>query len=136
MGYQLQLKPFERKDGFKYKILEITDFAMHTSEMRSTEKVGQKIQTSIENHAPGRIYMSKQDGLKNGLVDFDILNKNPDLVRFIQEQEKQGVKILLHFPKSGVPVVAGKDTIEFVESTKGKRVLRWLKNKNNRKLSA
>jgi hypothetical protein len=130
MEYQLQLKPFAgRKEGFKYMILQITDFALHTRTMRSTKNVGQKIEESIENHAPGRIYMSKQDGLKNGLVDFNALNKNLDLVRFIQEQEKQGVKILLHFPKSGVPIIAGKDTVEFIESTRGRRVLRRLKKK-------
>lgn len=130
MEQQLQLKPFAgKKEGFRYKILEITDFALHTTKMRSTENVGQKIETSIENHTPGRIYMSKQGGLKDGLVDFNVLNKNPDLVRFIQEQEKQGIKILLHIPQSGVPIYPGKDTIKFIESVKGKRILRRL-NKN------
>lgn len=134
MGYELQLKPFERKEGFKYKILEITDVAIHTSHKRTTENMGEKIKVAIESNSPGRIYtsMDSQNRLETGLINFDALNKNPDLIRFIQEQEKQGIKILLHFPKNGVPIVAGKDTVEFIESTKGKRVLRWLDNKKKK----
>jgi|SRR3989344_1872864 len=133
MEHQLQLKPFEgKKDGFKYKILEITDFALHTSGMRSTENIGQKIDAAIKNHALGRIYMSKQNGLGNGIMDLSALNKNPDLIRFIREQEEQGIKILLRVPQSSVPVYPGKDAVKFVKSIKGKRILRRLKkNKGN-----
>lgn len=131
MEYQLQLKPFERKDGFRYKILEVTDVALHTSQKRTTEKMGEKIKASIESNTPGRIYtsMDNQNRLGGGLINLNAINKNADLIRFIQEQEKQGVKILLHFPKSGVPIIAGKDTVEFIKSTRGKRVLRRLKKK-------
>ena len=31
MEYKLQLKPFKHKDGVKYKILQLTDIALHTA---------------------------------------------------------------------------------------------------------
>ena len=55
-------------------------------------------------------------------------------VNFIQEQEKQGVKVLLHIPKDGVPMAPGKDTVKFMQSTKGKRILHWLYKKLGAKI--
>jgi hypothetical protein len=131
MTYQLQLKPFERKAGFKYKIIQLTDFALHTNAMRSTQFPARKVKDSFETNESGRIYSSiekKHDTPKFPIVD--MLRNDPEFVQYIQDEEKDGYKILLAVPKAGIPVVLGKDTVDFMNSVKGKRILRRLyKNK-------
>ncbi|OHA94580.1 MAG: hypothetical protein A3C62_01445 [Candidatus Zambryskibacteria bacterium RIFCSPHIGHO2_02_FULL_39_16] len=136
MPHELQLKPFEEKEGFKYVILQVTDIAWHTNKLRPTELIGEKVRTAIDTNTPGRIYteIDRKNGLSTGLVDIESLKKNPDFIKFIQEQEKQGVKVLLHIPKDGVPMAPGKDTVKFMQSTKGKRILHWLYKKLGAKI--
>ena len=123
MEYQLQLKPFQRQDGFKYKILQITDIALHANAVRPTS-IGKKIREAIETHQPVRIYapIVKRDNLDSKTITLDLLKNDPDFVKLIQEEEKKGYKILLQIPKGGLPILAGRDTSEFIDSVKGKRI--------------
>lgn len=135
MEYKLELKPFVQKDGVKYKILQITDIALHTAKMPPTTNVGRKIQQSLAKNKPGRIYSPIQQppDVGNDRMSFilDLIKQDPKLVKMVQEEEENGYKILISIPKEGVPVVAGKDTQEFIKSKNGQRVLRGLaKNKS------
>jgi hypothetical protein len=110
----------------------MTDFAFHAKNMRPTESIGKKFKSYIDSQEPYRIYSAPPalDGLDPKLFTLEILKNDPDFIQLVQEEEKKGFKILLSLPKEGVPVVLGKDTIEFLKSKNGKRVLRKLaKNK-------
>ena len=127
MPYELQLKPFERKDGQNYKILDITDITLHSNNLRPTQNVGKKLVETMENNEPGRIYSKiekREDNSYELLVT--LLKKDPELIEMLQEEEKKGYKVLLRYPKDGIPMLAGKDTIDFMHSIKGKRILRRL----------
>ena len=126
--YELQLKPFEEKDGYKYKILRITDITFHTSDKRPTKDVGKKIKKAFEQHKPSRLYGLNTCELMEGgdlsKVINDLVKQDPDFLKMIQEEEKKGYKVLLELPESGVPMIPGPDTIEFLNSKKGQRIMR------------
>jgi len=128
MDYQLQFKPFEKKDGVKYKILEITDIALHSSDRQPTKSIGKKIKQAFALKKPGRLYGFKiqKPTDKPGYFEsvIDLVQKDPELMRVIQEEEKNGYKILLGLPKGGIPIVLGKDAEEFINSKNGQRVIR------------
>ena len=137
MDYELQLRPFERKDGVKYKIIQITDVALHTTPHHPTS-VGKKLKQALAQNKPGRVYAPLE-----GVVQTDesahearisvgqMLLQDPELVRLIQEEERKGYKILIGLPKGGIPLMEGADTREFLKSKNGKRVLRGLAKKNS-----
>ncbi|MCK9578222.1 hypothetical protein M0R01_01855 [bacterium] len=138
MEYQLQLKPFERKEGFKYKVITITDIALHTSNMDPTLSLGKKIKESFKYKKPGRIYgsipqkSSQLPSSRRNIFMLDMLKKDPVFIKMVQDEEKKGYKILVAFPKDGIPILVGKDTQEFIKSKNGKRILRGLAKNNNK----
>ncbi|MDD2637320.1 MAG: hypothetical protein PHW82_17670 [Bacteroidales bacterium] len=138
MEYQLQIKPFEKKDGVKYKLITITDIALHTSKMNPTISLGKKIKESFKFKKPGRIYglipkvQSSSPSSEENMFMLDMLKKDVSFMKMIQEEEKKGYKILVGFPKEGIPVFAGKDTKEFINSKNGKRIIRGLAKNNNK----
>ncbi len=137
MEYQLQLKPFERRDDFKYKIMQITDVAFHTSKKTLTVSIGEKFKKAFESDKPGRVYApihkSEMADGKNFIVEF--LRQDPDFIKMVREEELKGYKILLALPRDGIPVFPGKDTVEFIKSKNGKRILRKLaKNIDSNKI--
>ena len=128
MEYQLQVKPFKRKEGYKYKVIEITDIALHIRKMRETS-VGNKVKQAFQNNDAGRFYSSidKQDKHKNATLT--LLQSDPEFMQFIRDEEAKGYKILLSVPKKGVPIAPSKDTMQFIHSRNGKRILRRLARK-------
>ena len=128
MDYKVELKPFIQKEGMKYKIIQITDVALHTAQKTATSSVGKKIQKTFENNVPGRIYslINKPSISEGKALTLELLKLDPDFVKMVQEEEAKGFKVLISLPKEGVPIFPGKDTVEFINSKNGKRVLRGL----------
>ena len=128
MQYEIELKPFVRKKGFKYKIIDITDITLHSSKRQPTKSVVEKIKKSFSTDKPSRLYGFKIDefkGKKNAdEVIIDIIQRDPKLFNYIQEERKKGYGILLRIPEEGVPVILGDDALEFIGSKNGKRILR------------
>lgn len=131
MEYTTQLKPFVHQMGGKYKVLEITDIALHTSHKQATPSVARKIEKAFKTNQPGRMYAPIQkdiltdQGEKREFV-IELIKKDPDLVRMIQQEEANGYKVLIAIPNEGIPIYAGKDTVEFMNSKNGKRIIRGL----------
>lgn len=133
MEMQIEIKPFVKKDGVKYKFIEITDISLHTNQQRQTQSVGKKIEQSFRNMEPGRIYspieqIEIQDGNSFAL---NLLAMDEDFKRMIQDEEAKGYKIILSLPKGGIPVLPGEDTVEFMKSIKGKRIQRRIAKQQN-----
>ena len=128
MTYQLQLKPFERKDGLKYKVIKITDITLHTAEKHATTSPGKEVRRILDSDTAGRIYapLQKQHSPEKGAPLLDLLKADVEFVKLIQEEERKGYKILIQLPSEGIPLLAGKDTQEFIKSKNGKRAIRGL----------
>ena len=111
-------------------IFELTDFQLHTNS-RTTQSVSKTIERSVESNQPGRIFgsMSNLRVLEKNTVQFSMPIFNPDELKpLIQQYQQQGKRVFLLKPKS-LPVFPGKDTVEFINSKKGKRILRMLAKK-------
>lgn len=93
MMYQLQLKPFVRKDGTKYKVLQITDIALHTQPHRPTP-IAKRIKDAFAKNKPGRVYSPMSDvqvdtSSEGARIYIDqLLQQDPELVRMIQEDKR------------------------------------------------
>ena len=108
-------------------IMELTDFQLHTN-ARTTQSVSKTIEHSIETNQPGRITFPNNHVkvLENNTVIFSMPIFNPDeMLPLIQRYREQGKRVFIRKPKI-LPVFAGKDTVEFMNSIKGKRILRRL----------
>jgi len=132
---EYELKPAVIKDGVKYKVIQITDIALHTTRKTPTPLVGKKIQNALEKNKPDRIYshMESPTISDNRTLTLNLLKNDPDLMRMIKEEEAKGYKVLLALPQEGIPVVLGKDTVEFINSKNGKRILRGLAKEKEEK---
>ncbi|MEZ4211115.1 MAG: hypothetical protein R3B39_02405 [Candidatus Paceibacterota bacterium] len=60
----------------------------------------------------------------------ELLKRDPDFLKMIQKEQSQGYRVLIQLPKDGIPMVAGDDTIEFLKSKNGKRLLRGFEKEN------
>ena len=58
--------------------------------------------------------------------------QDPHMLEYVKAEESKGYKIVIQFPKDGLPVHLGKDAQEFIKSKKGKRILRRLDKEKNR----
>lgn len=128
MASELQLNEFKPKKGVKYKMIQITDIAFHTNQMTPTPSLGKKIRKSFEKNAPDRAYNKITE---HALLDqkgfiIEYFKNDPEFQQYVREEEAKGYKVVMAFPKEGVPQALGKDTIDFMNSVRGKRVLRRL----------
>ncbi len=137
MEYTLKLKPTERVLGMKYRTILLTDITLHTAPKRPSTFIG-KIKKAFNMFGvPGRIYqpMEKPEFQKEnpGTCKMSILNylqKDPNFIKYIAEEREKGVEVVIQIPKVGLPIFAGKDTVEFIKSKNGQRILRGIdKNK-------
>jgi len=126
-NYKLQLQPAVLKNGTKYKMIQITDLTLHTNK-RSTQNVAKKIGEAMERQEPGRIYskLGKQDDAESHAITMTLLRNDPEFVKMVQKEEAKGYKILIGFPKKGIPMRLGKDVHDFIDSKNGQRLIRGL----------
>ncbi|MES2225762.1 MAG: hypothetical protein V4480_03060 [Patescibacteria group bacterium] len=131
MEYRLDLNPAVLKKGRKYVTIHITDGAFHTAAKTATPSVGNKIRKAVDAGQPGRIYgpIDLLALMDSRAYAINRLKEDPDFVNYVRDQESKGYKVLLSFDRAGVPVGPGKDTVEFLNSKNGKRVLRGLAKK-------
>ncbi len=134
MEQSLQLNRVTKlpKKGEKVIVLELTDIQLH-SNARPTQSVGGAIRRSIENNKPGRIFSSlekKQESVADqNSIEFSIpfVMNDPVLKQTIHEYQQQGYRVMIQMPKSGLPIHLGKDAVNFMNSARGKRILRKIK---------
>lgn len=130
MPYELRVNNFEgKKEGWKYRRILITDVMLHSNKYRPSNPA-HAVETAFKKNGQGRIYskLNKPDESSKAMV-IEILKSDPEFVNYIKEQEAQGYKVLVELPKDGVPMLLGPDTVDFLKSIKGKRILRRLAKK-------
>lgn len=132
--YEVKIQPYQAATGVKYKVIQLTDLRLHTIPKRPTPSFGKEVRKAFQHNTPGRVYSALPKPMvpknDNSFI-LEILKLDPDFVKMIQEEEAKGYKVLISVPKGSVPVFFGDDTIEFLKSKNGKRVLRKLDKGNN-----
>ena len=137
METRLEFKPFVRREGVNYKIIQITDITLHSNKGIIDSKAGNKAKKAFDYMQPGRIYSSQvPPSIFYNPKEFIIerLKNDPSYIEYIRQEEQDGYKILLSIPKEGVPIKLGKDSVQFIESDNGQRVIRKLSLNNQAKL--
>lgn len=128
MEQKLVLHPAIHEPRSSDIIIELTDdIQLHTN-ARITQSVSNTLKRSVESNQPGRIF-SPIDLAATVLEDDTIIfsmslfdpNQMESLVRHYQQQ---GRRVFIKKPKNWTPPSLGKDSVEFLNSKQGKRVLR------------
>lgn len=131
---ELRLQPHKAIAGVKYKVIQLTDIKFHTAPKKPTPSLGKKVRESFRNNTPGRIYNHLPKPLKmqnDNSFTLQALQFDPDFMKMIREEEAKGYKVVIAMPKAGIPALLGEDTIEFLGSKNGKRLLRGIDKKKN-----
>jgi hypothetical protein len=119
----------------KVKRIFLTDFQLHTAQKRSSDPLAQILKSfKSPERTHNRIFYDKSHMSPSSepyTVKFSmpITSLSPLIQKEIAEAEAQGLEIEFVIPKDGIPVYAGKDLQEFMQSKNGKRVLRSMQNK-------
>lgn len=125
----LVAKPFVKKEGQKYRKITVTDIQYHSNNQRPTKSIGKVAEKNQKTHTPYRAYTEPKDWNvpreKQVEMIIEMLRNDPSYIEFVREQEKLGYKVVLEIPDP-IPIKLGKDAEEFINSKKGKRVIRWL----------
>ena len=131
MDYKLEVKPFTPKEGVSYRIIEITDTAVHTAAKTPTPSLGKKIEKAFEANEPSRLYFSVDPLLLLNGRDYILnqLQRDSSFKKMVQGEEARGWKVVISIPNGGIPVGLGKDAVEFLNSKNGKRILRAVAKK-------
>lgn len=119
----------KKSDPVKYKLIQLTDIQIHTSLKRPTPSFGKKVRQAFEKHTPERVYSSIPKPLpeqEDNSFILEMLKLDPDFMKMVQEEEAKGYKVLIKIPEGGLTIFPGEDTIEFMNSKNGKRILRKL----------
>ena len=124
--WKLQLKPSTGVNAPSHTVIQLTDMALHTTEKRSTLSIWKKIKESIRTKRSGRFFGAV---MKNNLstdinLTMEDISNDPEFIKSVLEENRKGRKVYVSVPKNGIPVVLGRDTIEFMNSKNGKRILR------------
>lgn len=138
MEYKLEFKPTERKPGMKYKTILLTDIMLH-SMPKKPSTFGSKLKRAFNSFGKaGRIYQhintNPEPTKENpGAFKIDVLTQlknDPAFIKYVTEEQKKGIEIVIQIPKAGLPIFAGKDMVEFIKSKNGQRIIRGFeKNK-------
>lgn len=127
--FRLEVKPFVRREGQKYTRIAVTDIQYHSSVKRPTKSIGKVADKNHESLTPYRAYTEMKDWdvsrEQQKAMIIEMLQNDPSYIEFIKKQEQLGYKVLLEIPDP-IPLKLGSDTEEFLNSKKGKRIVRWL----------
>jgi hypothetical protein len=130
----LEIKPFVKKEGQKYRIIQVSDIQYHSTVKRPTQNIGKIASKNQNTLTPYRAYTEAADWNipreQQKAMIIEMLKNDPSYVEFIKNQEKLGYKVLLEIPDP-IPLRFGNDTLEFLKSKKGKRIIRWFAKEKN-----
>jgi len=120
------------KPGKDDIILRLTDMQFHMK-LDATENPAKRIEHAIDNNKPGRIYTSLSTPSNPNEIQTPFFNADdPEFQKLVKKYRDQGKRVFIMQPKSGLPIKQSKDVEEFINSKKGKRLLRKL-NKDKSK---
>lgn len=101
----------------------LTDIQLHIVKPRKPLTPARAIEKSLRNGKPGRFYSKNitPTPAEPGAFEFSI-PLSEDMLKLKEKLEKEGKEVRFSLPTGGLNIYAGKDTIEFIEAQKKKRV--------------
>lgn len=114
------------EDKNKYLDIVLTDIQLHTNKHSHPKPFDRQLAKSLRNGKPGRVYNTlpppkqspediKSNGFKMNLMSL------PEIQRAAVEAQKQGKILRVFYPKNGLPVYAGNDTVEFIKARENRK---------------
>lgn len=111
----------------EYLDVMLTDIQLHVTQHSHPRPFDRQLAKSLRNGKPGRVYnqlpppttMSAEDH-KNGRFKINLMGI-PEIERAALEAKKQGKKLRILVPSTGLNVYAGKDTVEFIKARENQK---------------
>jgi len=105
-------------------IIQLTDIQLHRNADK-TDSPGKRVEHAIDNNKPGRI-RQKLLVKEGNIIQTPFFDTNdPSLQAMVRKYQQQGKRVFIQKPpKEGLPVFLGDDAVQFMNSKKGKRILR------------
>ncbi len=111
----------------QYLDIILTDIQLHVTHHSNPKPFDRQLAKSLRNGQPGRVYnhlpspstLSEEDH-KNGRFQINLIGI-PEIERAAREAQKQGKKLRILIPSTGLNIYAGKDTEEFIEAQKRRK---------------
>lgn len=95
----------------------LTDIQLHTNKMERSAPFSKLVSKSVKNNKPGRMYTRGISCAKDGKITLPLF-PNSEIQKIIDKYAKLGKKVKFFIRKSGLPILPGKDTLEFLEARK------------------
>lgn len=113
----------ETQEKSKHVNIILTDLHLHTNTVRNPKPWHRALMISMRNKIPGRFFGKiTQDNSK--IIEPNQSNfsfRLPTAEDLYQIPEYRGKIVHILMPKAGLPVYAGKDTVEFIEARKNRK---------------
>jgi hypothetical protein len=113
-------------------LIKFTDVQFHTNK-KETVSIQPKIEKSYKKQKESRIVFNRdkiifgKDNNGNEIIFMPSINvDDPGFMSFVKERQKEGKRVFIQKPKD-IKAKLGNDTVEFMNSKKGKRILRKMK---------
>lgn len=100
------------KDHKEPLVISLTDIQLHSNESTNPQSFKRKIEKSVKSGKAERCY--------NTRVEMD---GNKFRIAMDLPEDAQDRDIILTYPKEGVPIYLGKDSIEKIKSLKNKQII-------------
>jgi len=108
----------------KYLDIFLTDIQLHTNPAVNPKPFDRQIMKSVRSGKPGRVYNKllppSDEDRKNGKFKINLMYL-PEIQRAQVEAQKQGKTLRIRYPKDGLKVYAGADTIEFLKARENRK---------------
>ena len=127
MEYKLVVNKPKSDPDSNDVIISVTDIQFHTTKKRRGS-IGKTVEKSVETNNPGRVYSAIEQNQGNKPI-LEVLLEDQDFTDTIRKYNEQGRRVFVEVPKE-VPILVGKDTNEFINSKKGKRIIRGFAKNN------
>ena len=113
-------------------VIRLTDIQLH-SNITPTSNLEKTVSKSVANNSEGRIFFEdmKSDPIMsiihNGVVMYTLPFLDQSQLQFmVKKFNSQGKRVFIEKPKK-LDIKLGKDSLQFLQSKNGKRVLRGMK---------
>ncbi len=107
----------------EYYDITLTDITLHTNPVRNPKPWYIKVIEAFKVNKTGRFYFNNAISIStsgNPTLSLPLISHLPEIQREKAKAEALGKKFRIFVPKVGLPIIAGKDTIEKVRQLKEK----------------
>jgi len=108
----------ENQDQSQHVNIVITDIQLHTTEPENPKPWYRMLMKSLRSKSPGRVFgkINNAKTAPQGQINLTLPPLPTAEELFYQMPELRGKIVHFLAPKAGIPIFAGKDTVEFIKA--------------------